>query len=223
MQATQSPPNPIVIAILRLIQAWDRLRLRLLAWRHPGLDIDPEASSNLASARYTLGAGARLRIGAGVVTERHKGGVRFDIQEGAEVVIDDGVWLSSELGPVHLRAFPGASIRIGKDCDLSACMITAKKAVVLGQRVMIGMGCRIFDSDQHPVDADHPEVTTPVRIDEYSWLAADVTVLRGVTIGAHSIVSASSLVRTEVPPHTVVAGNPAKVYAKIGDRKSLPR
>jgi acetyltransferase-like isoleucine patch superfamily enzyme len=216
-------PNIVTKAVLRLIQGWDRWRLRRLARRHPGLDIHPAASSNLATAQYNLSPGARLRIGAGVVTEREASGVRFEIREGAEVVIEDGVWLSSHLGPVHLRAFPGARIRIGPDCDLSACMITAKGEVAIGRRVMIGMGCRVFDSDQHPVDVDHPEVTTPVRIEDHCWLAADVTVLRGVTIGPHSIASARSLVRHSVEPHTVVAGVPAKVYAKIGDRSGLPR
>jgi acetyltransferase-like isoleucine patch superfamily enzyme len=219
----QDTPNIFVIAILRLIQAWDRLRLRLIARRHPGLDIDPTASSNFATAHFKLAQGARLSIGAGVVSERHPGGVRFDIREGAEVVIGDGSWLISELGPVRLRAFPGARIWIGPDCDLSACMLTAKQELLVGRRVMIGMGCRIFDSDQHPVDVDHPEVTTPVRIEDHCWLAADVTVLRGVTIGAHSIVSARSLVRHAVEPHTVVAGVPAEVFAKVGDRSGLPR
>ncbi len=218
-----TPPSTFAVAVLHLIQKWDRFRLSQLARRHPGLDIHPSASSNLASAQFKLASDARLHIAAGVVTERQPAGVRFDIREGAEVIIEEGTWLSSELGPVHIRAFPGARIRIGPECDLSACMLTAKVEIHIGRRVMIGMGSRIFDSDQHPVDATHPEVTTPVSIDDYSWLAADVTILRGVTIGAHSIVSARSVVRTEVAPHTVVAGNPAKVYAKIGDRKNLPR
>ncbi len=213
----------ITTAVLRSIQAWDRLHLRRLARRHPGLEIHPTASSNLAKARFQLAAGARLRIGAGVVAEREAGGVRFDIREGAEVVIEDGAWLHSELGPVHLRAFPGARIHIGSESDLSACMLTAKREVIVGRRVMIGMGCRIFDSDQHPVDVDHPEVSAAVRIEDHCWLAADVIVLRGVTIGTQSIVSARSLVRLDVDPHTVVAGNPAKVYAKIGDRSGLYR
>jgi acetyltransferase-like isoleucine patch superfamily enzyme len=216
-------PSRFAVLILRLIQAWDRGRLRRLARRHPGLQIDPTASNNFVKARFKLAPGARLRIGPGVVTERISEGVCFDIHEGAEIIIDEGSWLMAELGTVHLRAFPGARIRIGPECQLNACMITAKAEVEIGRRVLIGMGCRIFDSDQHPVDMKHPEVTTPVRIGDHAWLAADVLVLRGVTIGSESIVAARSVVRSPVEPHTVAAGNPAKVYAKVGDRSSLPR
>ena len=47
---------------LRCIQTWDRFRLRRLMARHAGLEIHPTASSNLASAKFELAAGARLRI-----------------------------------------------------------------------------------------------------------------------------------------------------------------
>ena len=63
-------PDRAVVLQLKAIQAYDRLRLKRLTARHPGLEIHPSASSNLAAARYDLADGARLRIGAGVVTER---------------------------------------------------------------------------------------------------------------------------------------------------------
>jgi acetyltransferase-like isoleucine patch superfamily enzyme len=101
-------------------------------------------------------------------------------------------------------------------------MLSAKKEIVIGRRVLIGMGTRIFDSDQHPVDIDHPEVTLPVRIEDNAWVAADVTVLRGVTIGKNSVVGTRSLVRSAVEAYTVVSGMPAKLYGKVGDRSALP-
>ena len=47
---------------LLAVQQLDRLRLAWLHWRHPGLHIDPRASTNLACARYELGPGATLTI-----------------------------------------------------------------------------------------------------------------------------------------------------------------
>jgi carbonic anhydrase/acetyltransferase-like protein (isoleucine patch superfamily) len=214
--------NIATLAILRLIQAWDRLRLAFQSRLHPGLEIHPSASSNLASAKFSLGPGARLKIGAGVVTERLHHGVRFELGADAEVTIEDGVWLRTDIAPVFLRAFDGARIRIGAKTQLSACMLSAKSEVDVGQSVLIGMGTRIFDSDQHPVDVNHPEVSLPVRIEDFAWIAADATVLRGVTIGHSSVVGTRSLVRTSVEPHTVVSGVPAKLYGKVGDRESLP-
>ncbi|MBW2712190.1 MAG: acyltransferase [Deltaproteobacteria bacterium] len=80
------------------------------------------------------------------------------------------------------------------------------------------MGSRIFDADQHDFDADHPEKVEPVVLEEHVWVAADATVLRGVRIGAHSIVGTRSVVTKSVPPHTLVAGIPAKPLGSVGDR-----
>lgn len=219
----QTNPNFIVVALLRLVQLWDRLRLALLARRHPGLMIDSRASSNLASAKFDLAPGAQLVIGPGVVTERIRDGVRFEVGAGASIVIEDGVWLRTDIAPVFLRAGEGARITIGSESQLSACMLTSKTAVTIGRNVLIGMGTRIFDSDQHPVDVDHPEVSLPVHVEDYAWIAADVTILRGVTVGNNSVVGTRSLVRSSVDPHTVVSGVPAKLYGKVGDRSGLTR
>ena len=50
--------------------------------------------------------------------------------------------------------------------------------------------------------------------------ASDVTVLRGVSIGEHSIVGACSLVTRDVPPHSVAFGQPAEARGKVGDRSN---
>lgn len=217
----QSNPNLMVVVVLRAIQAWDRLRLAFLVARNPGLQFHPSASTNLASAKFDLAPGARLSLGAGVTTERRNNGVHFELGADAEVVIEDGVWLRSDVGPVFLRAYAGARIRIGPQTQLNACMLSAKREITVGRRVLIGMGTRIFDSDQHPLDLEHPEVTLAVRIEDHAWIAADVTILRGTSIGNSSVVGTRSLVRGIVEPHTVVSGVPAKLYGKVGDRASL--
>ena len=76
-----------VVLRLKAIQAWDRWRLRGQQARHPGLRIHPDASSNLASAYFALEPGAELRIGAGVVTERRAGALRFLLSRGARVEV----------------------------------------------------------------------------------------------------------------------------------------
>ena len=211
----------VTLALLRLIQGWDRMRLRRLERRYPGLKIHPRASTNLASARIHLAPGATLTIGPDVATERNRGELRIELGAGAKVSIEAGTWLRSDLFPVTLHAFDGAEIRIGRKCFVNGCMLSAKKRIVLGDYAMVGMGSRIFDSDQHPIDADRPELSEPVHLDEYTWIAADVTILRGVTIGAHSIVGTRSLVRRDVPPHSLAAGVPAEVHGKVGDRSGL--
>jgi carbonic anhydrase/acetyltransferase-like protein (isoleucine patch superfamily) len=203
---------------LHAIHHWDQLRLRAVTWFHPGLEIDPTASANLVTARFNLAPGARLRIGPGVTTERKRGGVSFFLEDGAEIEIEEGTWLRTEVGPVILAAFTGARMRIGPESLLNGCHLSAKSEVSLGRRVWVGPGTRVFDSDQHDLDAEHPEVPAPVRIDDHAWIASDVTVLRGVQIGAHSVVGARSLVTREIPEHTLAYGSPARPHGSVGDR-----
>jgi carbonic anhydrase/acetyltransferase-like protein (isoleucine patch superfamily) len=196
----------------------DQLRLRAFTRFHPGLEVDPTASANLVTARFNLAPGALLRIGPRVTTERRRDGVNFLLEEGAEVEIEEGTWLRTEVGPVTLAAYAGARMRIGPDSLLNGCHLSAKAEVSLGRRVWIGPGTRVFDSDQHDLDSEHPEVPDPVRIGDHAWVASDVTVLRGVQIGAHSVIGARSLVTREIPEHTLAYGIPARPHGTVGDR-----
>jgi len=207
--------------LLRCIQAWDRRRLRALMRRHPGLSIHPDASTNLAAARFDLEEGARVTIEAGVRTERRQDGVRFQVRTGGELVVGEAAWLRSDVQPIHLAVFEGASMRVGRDTFLNGCHLSAKLRVNTGACAMIGPGTRVFDSDQHPKDTENAERSGPVEIGDYVWVASDVTVLRGVTIGAESVVAARSLVTRDIPPHSLALGSPAEVRGPVGDRRSL--
>jgi acetyltransferase-like isoleucine patch superfamily enzyme len=55
----------------------------------------------------------------------------------------------------------------------------------------------------------------PIRIERNVWIGFDVCVLPGVTIGEGSIVGARSVVTADVPPFTIVAGNPARMIRKL--------
>jgi acetyltransferase-like isoleucine patch superfamily enzyme len=207
-----------VIWTLKAIQAWDRLRLRALTRLHPGLEIEPGASSNFAVARYLLAPGARLRIRAGAVTNRVPGALVFLIESGAEVEIGPGNWLRTELEPVRIAAYAGARITTAEECLLNGCHLSAKREVRIGKRVWVGLGSRVFDSDQHDLDATRPLRTEPVAIGDFAWIASDVTLMKGVTIGEHAVVGARSLVTHDVPPHTLAYGFPARAHGPVGDR-----
>lgn len=57
--------------------------------------------------------------------------------------------------------------------------------------------------------------TTPVIIEDDVWIGANAVVLPGVKIGTHSVIAAGAVVTKDVPPHSIVAGIPAKVIKKI--------
>jgi acetyltransferase-like isoleucine patch superfamily enzyme len=197
---------------------WDRLRLRVLRWLLPGLEIDPSATPAFASARFWVAPGGRLTIGAGAATERNPRALTFLVHDGGEIVIRPGAWLRTQVAPVVLVAFPGARLEVGEEVLLNGCTISAKGEVVIERRAMVGPGSRIYDADQHDLDAERPEVVAPVRVGELAWVASDVTVMRGVTIGAHAVVGARSVVTRDVPPHTLAFGSPAEPRGAVGDR-----
>ena len=57
--------------------------------------------------------------------------------------------------------------------------------------------------------------TNPVTIEDDVWVGANAVILPGVTIGEHCVVAAGAVVTKDVPPHSLVAGIPAKVIKKI--------
>lgn len=204
--------------LLRAICAWDRLRLAWLRWLVPGLEIHRSATPAFASARYVIEPGGRLRIGPRAATERRAGALSFLVHAGGEIVIEEGAWLRTEVAPVVLAAFPGARLRVGPEALLNGCTVSAKREVEIERKAMVGPGSRVYDADQHDLDAERREVVAPVRIGELAWVASDVTVMRGVTIGAHAVVGARSLVTRDVPPHTLAYGTPAEPHGTVGDR-----
>lgn len=213
--------SPATVARLKTIQAWDRWRLARRVRRTPGLSIAPDASTNFASSHFAIAPGGRLVIGPRVYTERLKRGVHISVAEGASVEIGADTWLRSDLGPVIIFAFPGARITIGREGFMNGCHLSAKAGLAIGDRVWIGPGTRVFDADQHDLDADRKEQIEPVEIGDHCWIASDVTVLRGVHIGEQSVVGARSLVTKSMPPHTLAVGSPAVAKGKIGDRTEV--
>jgi len=62
----------------------------------------------------------------------------------------------------------------------------------------------------------------PIRIGRNVWIGFDSVVLPGVTIGDGSIVGARSVLTHDVPPFTVVAGNPARAIRQIDNDETAP-
>lgn len=115
-----------------------------------------------------------------------------------------------------------SEIIIGRDCGVSGAVICAKERVAIGARVQIGSGAVICDTDFHPIDYkirgnDDDLIlaeSSPVSIGDDCFIGARAMILKGVSVGARSIVGAGSVVTKNVPANVVVAGNPAKIVRK---------
>ena len=92
--------------------------------------------------------------------------------------------------------------------------------VTIGNHVNLAQGITVtalnhnFEDPNKRID-EQGVGTTPVVIEDDIWIGANAVILPGVTIGHHSVVAAGAVVTKNVPPHSLVAGVPAKVIKQI--------
>lgn len=163
-------------------------------------------------AWLTLRYGQRLQLGPGIV---FKG--RLVLGRGVRVSIG----ANSRIGKRVLITGSG-QVTIGHDTFLNGCWIGCDQKVDIGSFCLIS-DCDVVDTDFHnlPPRLRHEPLTAraiaPVHIGDNVWVGARSIVLKGVTIGDHSVVGAGTVVRADIPPRVVVAGNPAAVVKQFRD------
>lgn len=117
-----------------------------------------------------------------------------------------------------------ASIYIGNNVGISASCLRVYKSLRIGDRTKIGGDCIIIDSDAHSLnylerrngETDRPRAKSKgIVIEEDVLIGARCIILKGVTIGARSIVGAGSVISKDIPADCIAAGNPAKVIKLI--------
>lgn len=102
-----------------------------------------------------------------------------------------------------------ACITIGNNCGFSGTSIVCNNSVTIEDNCDFGANVSIGDRDDHR--NRYATEDKEIHICHDSWLGMNVTVLKGVTIGANSVIGANSLVTKDIPDNVVAVGSPAKV------------
>lgn len=122
--------------------------------------------------------------------------------------------------------FPESVIEIGNDTGISSACLRAKQRIVIGSRVNIGGDSILMDTDAHNLDfrvrcskemlGEYSKdsltaSSAPIVIEDDVLIGTRCIILKGVTIGARSIIAAGSVVTKSIPADCIAGGNPCKV------------
>lgn len=124
---------------------------------------------------------------------------------GDDSTIEDFTTINNGVGDIYI----GHRTRIGLGCTLIGPVHIGNDIRLAQNIVMSGLNHNYEDLSK-PI-SEQGVTTAPIVVEDESWIGSNSVVLPGVTIGKHCVVAAGSIVTKDVPPYSVVAGNPARI------------
>lgn len=155
------------------------------------------------------------------------------IHIGERVMVDDYAVLDAKGATSAIKL--GNQILIGRNSILtcsdseiemgdfihigSFCTINSRSLIKIGSHVQIGTGAQLMAGSHSFDDPDKPtilqtRVSKGIVIEDSVWIGNASIILDGITVGHNSIIGSGSVVSKDVPPYSVVLGNPARVIQK---------
>jgi acetyltransferase-like isoleucine patch superfamily enzyme len=170
-----------------------------------------------------------VRLGRGTVITGAHAFRRFFATAPDALVIGE----HSTLNGVHFAIGKPGRVRIGDWCVLTGVILLCELEIAIGSYVAMGLNVAIADTDFHPVAPAErlvdavassplprglvrpPIVRSPVVIEDDVWVGPNATILKGVRIGAGSVIEPGAMITRDVPPRSRVLGNPARIVGEV--------
>jgi len=159
----------------------------------------------------------------------HTGTYLHWIQGSGAIVLGDNVTIDGRCVITFAARFiDRPTLTVGNKSGISHnCTFVVGKAITIGSHCRIATGVQMFDSNGHPTevqartrgDAPSADDVHPITIGDHVWIGRNAIIGPGVTIGEGAVVAAGAVVLTDVPPYTIVGGNPA---GKMGTTRPRP-
>ena len=177
----------------------------------------PESAAMLASVERAMAITANLNR----LTFNDADEVRALFSDLIGKKVDDSFLL---IPPFYTTG--GVDISVGRNVFVNQnCTFYDLGGLDIADDVMIGPNVSIITSG-HPIEPSQRRgfvVGKRIVIERNVWIAAGATIVGGVTVGENSVVAAGSVVTKDVPPNTLVGGNPARVIRSIGTEGTSAR
>lgn len=134
------------------------------------------------------------------------------IENGGTLQIDGDNFIKTTS---DIQIFKNALLRFGPGATNMGLKIVCSEKIWIGDHTRIGRDVWIRDNNGgHKIIQVGYKDKAPVIIGNYVWICSGAQIMKGVTIGDGAIISANSVVTSNVPAHSIVAGNPATVVAE---------
>lgn len=169
---------------------------------------------SLFGAGMVLRCPGRITLGRGVIVDDD---VVLDAKgEESSIVLGDNVLL----GRGSILSCNRSTISIGGFVSVGPyCFLVSRSRLSIGSNVAIGAGVYMLGGGHARDDVDTPVIlqartSQGITVEDGAWIGIGAKILDGVVIGQHSIVGAGAVVSKDVPPWSVVLGNPARIVEK---------
>lgn len=124
---------------------------------------------------------------------------------------------------LRLICHKNAELILGNNVGISNSTIVSSIGITIEDNVLIGGGCKIWDTDFHSLDYlirgtqedKKNAINRAVHIKRKAFIGSSSIILKGVVIGENSIIAAGSVVTKSVPDNQIWGGNPAKYIKDI--------
>ncbi len=124
---------------------------------------------------------------------------------GDRSIIEDLCTVNNGSGPVEI----GHDTMVGIGSVLIGPVQIGSKVIIAQHVVMSGLN-HIYEDVSQPI-VDQLVRTAPIIVEDECWIGANAVITAGVTIGKHAVVAGGAVVTKNVPPYSIVAGNPARI------------
>lgn len=202
--------NPIdVLRILRYNIFCGRVKSSILKGRlfsvysHCAIDLYPKANIVINKGEFRFGVKRNRKT---------KEETALLIENGGTLQIDGDNFIKTTS---DIQIFKNALLRFGPGATNMGLKIVCSEKIWIGDYTRIGRDVWIRDNNGgHKIIQVGYKDKAPVIIGNYVWICSGAQIMKGVTIGDGAVISANSVVTSNVPAHSLVAGNPAVVVAE---------